>query len=142
MDQDFGRDVISITNEEGEEFELEVLSSVTYKGAEYLALTPADADEDTDELEVNILKTATDEHGEPILVVVDDNEELETVYDLLMENLYDEDEDEDVTPAAHKAAGIPVELLDADNTLPMIGRHRAGMQMGVKPVSKAPKVER
>ena len=27
MDQDFGRDVISITNEEGEEFELEVLSS-------------------------------------------------------------------------------------------------------------------
>ena len=66
MDQDFGRDVISITNEEGEEFELEV----------------------------NILKTATDEHGEPILVVVDDNEELETVYDLLMENLYDEDEDD------------------------------------------------
>ena len=94
MDQDFGRDVISITNEEGEEFELEVLSSVTYKGAEYLALTPADADEDTDELEVNILKTATDEHGEPILAVVDDNEELETVYDLLMENLYDEDEDD------------------------------------------------
>lgn len=101
MDQDFGRDVISITNEEGEEFELEVLSSVTYKGAEYLALTPADADEDTDELEVNILKTATDEHGEPMLVVVDDDEELETVYDLLMESLYDEDEgdaDEDAAP--------------------------------------------
>ena len=93
MDQEYN--VISITDEDGVDYELEILSTVTYKGAEYLALTPADADEDTDELEVNILKTATDEHGEPILVVVDDNEELETVYDLLMENLYDEDEDED-----------------------------------------------
>ena len=95
MEQEFGRDVISITNEEGEEFELEVLSSVTYRGAEYLALTPADADEDAEELEVNILKSATDEPGEPMLVTVDDDEELQTVYDLLMENLYDEDEDAD-----------------------------------------------
>ena len=49
MEQDYGANIISITDEDGVEYELEVLSSVTYRGAEYLALTPADADEDAEE---------------------------------------------------------------------------------------------
>lgn len=93
MDQDFGRDVISITDEDGVEYELEVLSSVTYRGSEYLALTPADVDEDEDELEVSILKSVTDEDGEPMLVAVEDENELETVYDLLMQELLDDGEE-------------------------------------------------
>lgn len=91
--EDYGPDIISITDEDGVEYELEVLSSVTYKGVEYLALTPADAPEDAEELEVSILKSVI-EHGESILVAVEDEEELEEVYDLLMQNLFD-DEDED-----------------------------------------------
>lgn len=98
MDQDFGTNIISITDEDGVEYELEVLSSITYKGAEYLALTPADADDDEEELEVSILKSVMD-GDEPILVAVEDDEELETVYDLLMQNLFDEDgEEEDDEP--------------------------------------------
>ena len=93
MDQDYGANIISITDEEGVEYELEVLSSVTYKGAEYLALTPADADDDAEELEVSILKSVMD-GGEPILVAVEDDEELETVYDLLMQNLFDDEEED------------------------------------------------
>lgn len=92
MEQEYGANYISITDEDGVEYELEVLSSVTYKGAEYLALTPADAADDAEELEVSILKSVT-ENGEPILVAVEDEEELETVYDLLMQALF-EDEDE------------------------------------------------
>lgn len=92
MVQEYGANYISITDEDGVEYELEVLSSVTYKGAEYLALTPADAADDAEELEVSILKSVT-ENGEPILVAVEDEEELETVYDLLMQALF-EDEDE------------------------------------------------
>ena len=91
--EDYGPDIISITDEDGVEYELEVLSSVTYKGVEYLALTPADAPEDAEELEVSILKSVI-ENGESILVAVEDEEELEEVYDLLMQNLFD-DEDED-----------------------------------------------
>lgn len=94
MDQDYGANIISITDEDGVEYELEVLSSVTYKGAEYLALTPADAEDDAEELEVSILKSVMD-GDEPILVAVEDDEELETVYDLLMQNLFDEEEEED-----------------------------------------------
>lgn len=94
MDQDYGANIISITDEDGVEYELEVLSSVTYKGVEYLALTPADAEDDEEELEVSILKSVMD-GGEPILVAVEDDEELETVYDLLMQNLFDEEDEED-----------------------------------------------
>ena len=79
MDQEYN--VISITDEDGVDYELEILSTVTYKGAEYLALTPADAPEDAEEVEVSILKSVTDEDGE-----------LETVYELLMDSLYEDDD--------------------------------------------------
>lgn len=98
---DFERNVISITDEDGVDYELEVLSAVTYNGVEYLALTPVDADDEAEELEVSILKSVV-ENDEPVLLAVEDEEELEAVYDLLMEEMfeidvgeeYDDDEDE------------------------------------------------
>ena len=90
MDQEY--DVISIIDEDGVEYELEILSTVTYRGAEYLALTPADAPEDAEEVEVSILKSVT-EDGEPLLVAVEDEEELEAVYGLLMDSLYEDEEE-------------------------------------------------
>ena len=90
MDQEY--DVISITDEDGVEYELEILSTVTYRGAEYLALTPVDAPEDAEEVEVSILKSVT-EDGEPLLVAVEDEEELEAVYGLLMDSLYEDEEE-------------------------------------------------
>lgn len=95
MDEEYTANIISITDEDGVEYELEVLATVEYKGAEYLALTPADADNEDEELEVSILKSVT-EGDEPILVAVEDETELETVYDLLMQQMFDdEEEDED-----------------------------------------------
>ena len=90
MDTDFGRDFITITDEDGVEYELEILSTLEYQGALYYALAPADTDED-EELEVSILK-AVEEDGEEILVAVDDDEELETVYELFIEQMYEEEE--------------------------------------------------
>lgn len=93
MEQDYGSNIISITDEDGVEYELEVLSSVTYRGEEYLALAPADADEESEDLEVSILKSVM-EDGEPMLVTVEDEEELEAVYDLLMQTMFEEEEDD------------------------------------------------
>ena len=90
MDTDFGRDFITITDEDGVEYELEILSTLEYKGALYYALAPADTDED-EELEVSILK-AVEEDGEESLVAGDDDEELEKVYELLIEQMYEEEE--------------------------------------------------
>ena len=90
MDTEFGRDFITITDEDGVEYELEILSTVEYNGALYYALAPADTDED-EELEVSILK-AVEEDGEEILVAIDDDDELEKVYELLIEQMYEEEE--------------------------------------------------
>lgn len=89
MDQEYN--VITITDEDGVEYELEVLATVTWQGSEYYALAPLEADEEED-LEVSILK-AVEENGEPMLVAVEDEEELETVFDLLMDDMLEEDED-------------------------------------------------
>ena len=90
MEEQYGADFITITDEEGKEFELEILSSVEYNGAMYLALLPADVDDDSEQLEVSILKQVT-EGGEDILVTVDDDDELEAVYALLLDDISDDE---------------------------------------------------
>ena len=93
MADNYGSDFITIVDEDGTEYELEVLSSIDWNGNSYMAVVPAvDADEDVD-LEVSILKSV-DEDGEPILCAIEDEQELQTVYDLIMDQLYEEDEEE------------------------------------------------
>ncbi|MBQ8359928.1 MAG: DUF1292 domain-containing protein [Oscillospiraceae bacterium] len=91
MADEFGSDFITIVDEDGTEFELEVLSSIEYNAQTYLAVTLAGL-EDQD-LEVSILKSV-EEDGEPILCAVEDEEELETVYNLIMDQLYEDPEEE------------------------------------------------
>ena len=94
MADNYGSDYITIVDEDGEEFELEVLMSMEYNGATYQAVIPAvDADEEAD-LEVSILKNV-EEDGEIILCAIEDEQELQTVYDLNMAALYEEEEDEE-----------------------------------------------
>ena len=91
MDQ-YGSDFLSIVDDDGNEYELEVLSTLEYNGNTYLAVIPAAESADQLELEVSVLKS-TEEDGEPILSVIEDEEELEAVYDLIMDSLYEEDEE-------------------------------------------------
>ena len=91
MADKYGSDFITIVDEDGEEFELEVLMSMDYQGSTYQAVIPAvDADEEMD-LEVSILKNV-EEDGEIILCAIEDEQELETVYNLIMDALYEEEE--------------------------------------------------
>ena len=46
MSETYGSDFITITDEEGNEFELEILSSIEHNGCTYLALIPADTEDD------------------------------------------------------------------------------------------------
>ena len=91
MSEEYGSDFMTIVDEDGTEFELEVLSTLEYNGATYLAVTLADG-EDHDEPEVSILKSV-DEDGEAILCAIEDDAELETVYSLIMDQLYEEEEE-------------------------------------------------
>lgn len=96
--EDYGADFITITDEDGAEYELEVLSTLEYNGSTYLAVVPADVGDENeneeDELEVSILKSA-EEDGEPILLAIEDQAELEAVYSLIMEQLYEDAKEED-----------------------------------------------
>ena len=67
--------------------------SLEYNGSTYQAVIPAvDADEEAD-LEVSILKNV-EEDGEIILCAIEDDQELETVYNLIMDALYEEEEED------------------------------------------------
>lgn len=93
MSEEFGDDIITITDEDGVEYVLEVLATMELDGTEYYALVPAETSEDDEELEVSILK-AVEENGEELLCAIEDDDELERVYSAMMDLLY-EDEDED-----------------------------------------------
>lgn len=92
MSDQYGSDFITIVDEDGTEYELEVLSTIEYNGASYMAVVPAaDGSEENTELEVSILKSI-EEDGEPMLYAIEDEDEMKTVYDLIMEQLYEEEE--------------------------------------------------
>lgn len=92
MADEYGSDFITISDEDGTEYELEILSTVEYNGATYLAVVPASDEEEPSELEVSILKS-TEEDGEPLLCAIEDDEELQAVYDLIMDSLYEESDE-------------------------------------------------
>ena len=87
----YGSDFMTIVDEDGEEYELEVLSTLELESGTYLAVIPAGLEED-EAPEVSILKSV-EEDGEPILCAIEDEAELQSVYDKIMAQLYDEDEE-------------------------------------------------
>lgn len=97
MSEEFGPNFITVTDEDGNDIELELLDVLEHKGQTYMAFFPAvleeDADEDSDEYGMVILKSIT-ENGEELLSTLDSEEELTEVYDLFMELLFADEEDE------------------------------------------------
>ena len=87
----YGSDFMTILDEDGTEFELEVLTTVEWNGCSYLAVIPADGEHN--DLEVSILKSV-EEDGESILCAIEDDAELEAVNDLIMDQLYAEDNED------------------------------------------------
>ena len=92
MEDQFGSDFITISDEDGTEYELEVLSTLEYNGNTYLAVVPAGDSLEQLQLEVSILKSV-EEDGEPLLCAIEDEAELQAVYDLIMDALYEEEEE-------------------------------------------------
>lgn len=95
MSEDFGPNFISLTDEDGNEIELEYIDALELDGQTYMAFFPAvEEDEaENEELGLVILKSIT-ENGEELLSTLDSDEELERVYDLFMEQLMAEEEED------------------------------------------------
>ena len=103
MSEAFGPDFITVTDEDGNEFELELVDSLEYNGTTYHALFPAveedeetgepkDIDADDEEYGLVIMKVV-EENGEELLSTLDDEAELEKIYELFMEQLLADEEE-------------------------------------------------
>lgn len=97
MEENFGSNFITVTDEEGNELELEHLDTLEWNGGTYLSFFPTVQEGEEvpeEELGLIILKAIT-ENGEEILSTLDSDEELEAVYEQFMASIEDEDDGED-----------------------------------------------
>lgn len=92
MDEDLGSNYITIEDEEGNEFELEELATIEFNDEQYAAFLPADMEESDPDFGYIILKLS-EENGEIYYNTVDDDDELEAVYDRFMQLLFSEDDE-------------------------------------------------
>jgi len=81
MSEDERDDIIVLIGEDGEEVEFEHLDTVELDGNEYVILLPLDEEENEEVDEVVILKVDHNEDGEDAFVTVDDEEELNKVFE-------------------------------------------------------------
>ena len=69
--------IFTLTDEEGNESEFELLGELNLDDNTYLALIPMESEED----EYVILKVEVDENGDELLVTIDDDDEFDRVAD-------------------------------------------------------------
>ncbi len=80
-EEELESEYFTLTDEDGNEIDFEVIGQYEKNGEQYFAMIPVDEDEaDEDVLEYVILKLARD-GDEEILVTVDDDDELDDIAD-------------------------------------------------------------
>jgi len=102
VSEEYGPDFLTVTDEDGNEFELELVDTLEHNGVTYHAFFPAadageetggpkDAGEDDDEYGLILMK-AVEENGEELLSTLDSDEELDEIYQLFMDRFFEEEE--------------------------------------------------
>ncbi len=71
--------LFTLTDEDGNESQFELIGELELDGCDYLALCPVDSESEEDEYV--ILKVTEDENGEELLVTIDDDDEFDKVAD-------------------------------------------------------------
>ncbi|MDY3014178.1 MAG: DUF1292 domain-containing protein [Evtepia sp.] len=97
MSEEYSANFITVTDDDGNEFELEHLDTIEFNGETYLAFFPAvseDSEENNEEeLGLVILKVIR-ENGEELLSTLDSDEETDAVYNEFMKELFSEEEED------------------------------------------------
>ena len=81
MSDEFGPSFITLTDEDGNDIELEYVDALEHEGQTYMAFFPAvedEAEEESEDYGLVILKSVT-ENGEELLSTLDDEAELEKI---------------------------------------------------------------
>lgn len=96
MNDEFGPNFVTLTDDEGNDIELEYVDALEHNGTTYMAFLPvveedSEDEENEEEYGLVILKSQM-ENGEEFLVTIDDEEEIDKVYDLFMEQILSDEE--------------------------------------------------
>ncbi len=94
---EFEQEVFTLTDEDGNESDFELIGTMEIDNVKYVALLPVEGTED----EYVILKLVIDEDGDEILVTIDDDDEFDKVADAF--------EDEFMGDIDHDALDTPEE---------------------------------
>ena len=90
MSEEFGKDIITISDEDGNVYELEHLDTIEMDGVFYLAFLPVAKEGEDEDLGMVILKSETGEDGDEYLVIPSD-EEMDRAYEKFMEEFFEEE---------------------------------------------------
>ena len=96
MSEEYGANFITVTDDEGNEFELEHLDTMELNGTTYMAFFPAVTEEEQEQdedLGLIFMKVIV-ENGEELLSTLDTDEEAEMVYNAFMEELFEDEDSE------------------------------------------------
>ena len=96
MNDEFGPNFVTLTDDEGNDIELEYVDALEHNGTTYMAFFPvveedSEDEENEEEYGLVILKSQM-ENGEEFLGTIDDEEEIDEVYDLFMEQILSDEE--------------------------------------------------
>lgn len=96
MNDEFGPNFVTLTDDEGNDIELEYVDALEHNGTTYMAFFPvveedSEDEENEEEYGLVILKSQM-ENGEEFLVTIDAEEEIDKVYDLFMEQILSDEE--------------------------------------------------
>lgn len=91
MSEEYGDDIITITDEEGNSYQLEHLDTIEKDGTYYLAFLPLDMSEDDPNYGMVILREEME--GEESYLIQPEDDEIEAVYELFMERLFPDEEE-------------------------------------------------
>ena len=86
-------DIVQLVDEDGNEVDFEHLMTLEHKGNAYICLVPVEPMEDVAEDELVILRIETDEDGNDVYATVDDDAELDEVFEKYLE-IAEADEEE------------------------------------------------
>lgn len=91
MSEEYGNNFVVLTDDDGNEVEFEHIDTIEDGGNVYLAFIPANLDIEA-EAEVVILKVV-EEDGEEILASVEDDEEADRIFEMVIANAEAADEE-------------------------------------------------
>ena len=94
IQEEWETNIVELTDEDGETTEFEYLTTIEYESERYVVLLAPQEEDNDEEGEVVILRIQPDEKGEDTYVSCDSDEIEQEVFELFMEEL-DEEEDEE-----------------------------------------------